>query len=69
MLLGAIGISKLEVENRFIDHFKSSTEIYQGMELIDRELGGTIPLEYVIDADADYYASLEELEESGDLLI
>jgi len=66
-LLGVIGISRLEVENRFIDNFKSTTEIYQGMELIDRELGGTIPLEYVIDADADFYASLEELEESGDI--
>ena len=66
-LLGVIGIFKLEVENRFIDNFKSSTEIYQGMELIDLQLGGTIPLDIVIDADADFYASLEELEESADL--
>ncbi|MCH8961931.1 MAG: MMPL family transporter, partial [Bacteroidetes bacterium] len=66
-LLGVIGIFKLEVENRFIDNFKSSTEIYQGMELIDLQLGGTIPLDIVIDADTDFYASLEELEESADL--
>jgi predicted RND superfamily exporter protein len=59
-LLGGVGIAQLNVENRFIDHFKSTTEIYRGMELIDTELGGTIPLDFVIDADADFYASLEE---------
>ena len=45
------GIGELEVENRFIDHFKSTTEIYRGMELVDTKLGGTIPLDFVIDAD------------------
>lgn len=43
------GISRLEVENRFIDYFHESTEIYRGMEVIDAELGGTIPLEIMID--------------------
>jgi hypothetical protein len=43
------GISRLQVENRFIDYFHESTEIYQGMELLDAELGGTIPLDIVID--------------------
>ena len=65
-VLSLIGISKLEVEKRFIDHFKSSTEIYQGMELIDIELGGTVPLDVIIDADEEFYAYLEELEESQD---
>ena len=63
-LLGVLGISQLEVENRFIDHFKKTTEIYQGMELIDTQLGGTIPLDFVIDADADFYASLEESKDA-----
>ena len=49
--LGGMGIAQLEVENRFIDHFKSTTEIYRGMELVDTKLGGTIPLDFVIDAD------------------
>ncbi len=66
-IIGVLGISRLEVENRFIDHFKSTTEIYQGMELIDTQLGGTIPLDFVIDADADFYASLKELEEAEDV--
>jgi predicted RND superfamily exporter protein len=38
-LMSAIGISTLTVENRFIDHFRETTEIYRGMEMIDRELG------------------------------
>jgi hypothetical protein len=42
------GISRLEVENRFIDYFHESTEIYQGMELLDSKLGGTIPLDIVL---------------------
>ncbi|MBT5331006.1 MAG: MMPL family transporter, partial [Porticoccaceae bacterium] len=44
------GLTKLTVENRFIDYFKSTTEIYQGMEVIDRNLGGTMSLDVVIDA-------------------
>ena len=43
------GISKLVVENRFIDYFREKTEIYQGMKLIDQKLGGTTPLDVVID--------------------
>ena len=64
VIIGLVGVTKLEVENRFIDHFKSTTEIYQGMELIDTQLGGTIPLEFVIDADDNFYASLEASEEA-----
>jgi predicted RND superfamily exporter protein len=43
------GISRLEVENRFIDYFSPETEIYQGMLLLDQELGGTATLEILID--------------------
>ena len=53
---GIFGISQLDVENRFIDNFKDSTEIYQGMVLIDRELGGTTPLDIVLDADPAFFA-------------
>ena len=44
------GISRLEVENRFIDYFRSDTEIYQGMEIIDTALGGTTPLDIILQA-------------------
>jgi predicted RND superfamily exporter protein len=42
------GLTQLKVENRFIDYFDESTEIYRGMELVDSELGGTIPLEIIL---------------------
>jgi predicted RND superfamily exporter protein len=45
------GISKLEVENRFIDYFHKHTEIYQGMSVIDQQLGGTVSLEILLDAN------------------
>ncbi len=53
--LGITGMSRLSVENRFIDYFKPSTEIYQGMVLIDRELGGTTPLDVVLDPPASFF--------------
>ncbi len=42
------GITKLEVENSFINYFNKDTEIYKGMKLIDNELGGTTPLDIII---------------------
>ncbi len=45
-----IGINKLSVENKFIDYFKPSTEIYKGLSLIDKKLGGTAPLDIIISA-------------------
>ena len=48
VLLVALGLSRLQVENRFIDYFKDTTEIYQGMELLDSRLGGTIPLDIIL---------------------
>jgi predicted RND superfamily exporter protein len=53
VIAGVVGITRLTVENRFIDYYKKSTEIYQGMELIDRALGGTTPLDVVVDAPLD----------------
>ena len=48
VILSVIGISKLEVENSFINYFNKDTEIYKGMKLIDEELGGTTPLEVIL---------------------
>lgn len=50
LVASVVGIGQLKVENRFIDYFKDTTEIYQGMETIDAELGGTITLDIVLDA-------------------
>ena len=48
LILSIIGISKLEVENSFINYFNKETEIYKGMKKIDDELGGTTPLNIII---------------------
>ena len=48
MGLSIFGISKLEVENSFINYFSKKTEIYKGMKLIDEKLGGTTPLEVIL---------------------
>ncbi len=62
ILLSLIGASLLTVENRFIDYFKKNTEIYQGMSLIDKKLGGTTPLDVIIDAPRDEYSEPDESE-------
>ena len=48
-----LGVSRLTVENSFVDYFSEDTEIYRGLALIDRELGGTTPLEIVLELDED----------------
>jgi len=48
-ILSFVGIAKLRVENSFIKYFKKDSEIYQGLDLIDRKLGGTTPLDVIID--------------------
>ena len=48
ILLSLYGISKLEVENSFINYFNKKTEIYRGMKLIDDKLGGTTPLDIIL---------------------
>ncbi|MCC5869727.1 MAG: MMPL family transporter [Gammaproteobacteria bacterium] len=53
-VVSILGVSRLTVENRFIDYFKPTTEIYQGMVLIDQELGGTTPLDVVLDATREF---------------
>lgn len=81
-VLGGLGISRLSVENRFIDYFKEDTEIYQGMLLIDEQLGGTTPLEIILEGDGEDYWSkaanrdklrrlhgfLEDLPETGKVM-
>ncbi|MDC3385378.1 MMPL family transporter [Candidatus Pelagibacter sp.] len=61
--LSVFGISKLEVENSFINYFSKNTEIYKGMKLIDEELGGTTPLEVILKFPE---AKKEKTEEDDD---
>lgn len=52
-LFSLSGASFLKVENSFINYFKSSTQIYQGMDVIDNKLGGTTPLDVIVDFKED----------------
>ncbi len=61
-----IGISKLEVENSFINYFSKKTEIYKGMKLIDEKLGGTTPLEVILKFPEKKEEKLEEDDEFED---
>ena len=70
LVLSILGIMRLEVENAFIDYFKETTEIYQGMKVIDQELGGTTPLDVIIDlqksGESNQAAETESPMEMGD---
>ena len=68
IIISIFGITKLEVENSFINYFDKETEIYKGMKLIDEELGGTTPLDIIVkfpkkDEDLDTDNDWEEEEE------
>ena len=47
-LTGLAGIQRLEVENSFVSYFDDSTDIYRGLALIDKQLGGTTPVDILL---------------------
>ena len=62
IVISVIGIFKLEVENSFINYFDKETEIYKGMKKIDEELGGTTPLNIIINFPTNQEKILEDDE-------
>ena len=56
------GITKLTAENQFIKAFKEDTEIFQGLSVIDSKLGGTTPLDIIIEADPDFFNNSDDEE-------
>ena len=64
--ISIFGISRLEVENSFINYFSKNTEIYKGMKLIDEKLGGTTPLEVIIKFPKKEEDIVDEEDEWGD---
>jgi predicted RND superfamily exporter protein len=52
-VISVIGITRLEVENSFINYFSEDTEIYQGLKLIDDKLGGTSPMDIILTFDEE----------------
>ncbi len=65
-IISIFGISRLQVENSFINYFSKKTEIYKGMKLIDEKLGGTTPLEVIIKFPKIDKNAVEEDDEWGE---
>ena len=79
-LVSMVGITRLSVENCFIDYFKENTEIHQGMKVIDQQLGGTTPLDVIVETaepeagnspdsakpNDEEFADFDEFEEESD---
>lgn len=47
-IISTIGLSRLSTESRFIDYFRNSSEIKQGLVYVDENLGGTTPMDVII---------------------
>ncbi len=74
------GALKLNVENSFINYFRQDTEIAKGMQFIDQQLGGTTPLDIIVDFGAakapaaapaavpanDFFSEFDEFETKPD---
>ncbi len=75
LAIGVFGITKITVENRFTDYFKQTTDIHQGLTTIDQQLGGTVPIEIILNAshgfnedDIDKIDVGDDLDEFDDYL-
>jgi len=66
IILSIVGISRLEVENSFINYFNKNTEIYKGMKIIDENLGGTTPLEIILKFPKKNEINTDETDEFED---
>ncbi len=62
VVMSTVGVTKLEVENSFIDYFSKDTEIYRGLKLIDEKLGGTTSLDIIL----KFEDPIEEVVEEDD---
>ncbi len=69
LIMSVVGFTRLIVENSFINYFKEDTEIYQGLKVIDDNLGGTTPLDVIVELEAPKapaVATVGKTEEQGD---
>jgi predicted RND superfamily exporter protein len=62
-IVGIYGVQLLKVENSFVDYFKKDTEIYKGMKKIDQKLGGTTPLDIIIQFNSDDENNINKIDE------
>jgi predicted RND superfamily exporter protein len=64
--ISVYGICHITVENRFVDYFKTSTEIHQGLITIDKHFGGTVPIEIILDKATTEIKYEEEYDDEFD---
>jgi len=70
-VIAGVGINRVSLDNRFIDYFRSGSEIRQGLVYIDKFLGGTIPLDIILrfppytnqaaDTGSDFFTEEEDV--------
>lgn len=61
VIISVLGLFKLQVENSFLNYFKESTQVREELTFIDKEFGGSTPLDLV------YF--IDEKEKKTDLLL
>ncbi|MEQ8482832.1 MAG: MMPL family transporter [Pseudomonadales bacterium] len=59
--VAAVGITRVDLDNRFLEYFREDTDIYQGMHFVDRHLGGTVPFDVVLAFEP--YESFDDVED------
>ena len=62
-IISIYGITRLQVENSFINYFSKDTEIYQGLSLIDKKLGGTTPVDILLNLEDSEIIENKETDE------
>ena len=62
-IISIYGITRLQVENSFINYFSKNTEIYQGLSLIDEKLGGTTPVDILLNLEEPEIIENKEIDE------
>ncbi|MDJ0624707.1 MAG: MMPL family transporter [Desulfocapsaceae bacterium] len=70
-VVAVFGINRVSLDNRFMDYFRSGTEIHKGLYQIDKYLGGTIPLDIILhlppysppnlDEESDFFTEVEDV--------
>lgn len=59
--VAAVGITRLHVENSFINYFDKQTLVYQELAFVDKQFGGSTPMDIVLD--------ITETDDSGMLVL
>ncbi len=57
------GATRLSAQSKFTEYFRSGSEVYAGLEYIDREMGGTTPLEIILESSQkNFFVTPQGLE-------